>query len=229
MNADKIGLVLADVLDAPADPTADDQRRLAALAASTIAAVYLPELRAIRAELSATPGDKGTPALTAALAAANRDHDDYGRAFWFAAMGVLADPGASEAAKTAAAKCLATFVPARGELAQDTATEIASARRRAPQVAALADDLDRIPAADGRTARALVDAQHAAAERRASLTAERARVPAPAPLDGARWTRAWGLLLEFRRALQREVAQNEALPRDLDRLVFGLMDRLAGG
>lgn len=228
MDSDKIALIVADVLFVPENPTPEQARKAAGLAASRVAAVYLPDLAAVLDELRKVPEKRDLKTLNEALRAGNLEHDGFGRAFVLACESVQADPGASAAAKAAASTMQATFLPTRAELALDAASEIANARKRAPLVDAHAAALDLIPAADGRTGKDLVVGMHTKAEKRAELLAQRAQTPTSTPGDPALWTRTWGLLTEFRRALAREIKRNDALPRDLETLVFGLMDTYVG-
>lgn len=224
MDTDKAAFIADQILDASPNSEGEALRRWQALQASFAAKIYIPALSELR-EAMRRPVIVVT-SIGEARRLSNQKHDAYGRAFDYACRAVLEDPDASEAAKEAAAWALRTFLPNRGELNLDTASEITNARRRSPEVAPNVDKLRRVPAADGRSAEDLLVGQYATAELRARQVDDHASTPQAPGRDPALWARTWSLLLEFRQAAARERANNPNLPADFDTLVFGLLDTL---
>jgi len=239
MQAAKVELVLTDLLAAEGEgergavirrrnallsgqPAQGDEPARPGLAAWTIfrpiLARHLDSLR--------RPATQAT-SLTGQIRQSNTRHDHLGSALWHATQAVEQDPDASAEAREAAIRVRAAFVPARSDLNLTDAHEIANARRRKPLLQGMADDLRRVPAADGRTALDVATAMIAAAEARAALMGDRSATPAAPAGEGAAWSRALGALLDFRQTLVRKLESRDDLD-DLEALVFGLFDAQRG-
>ena len=166
--------------------------------------------------------------ITGQIRRSNTRHDHLGGALWGYTGGVLSDPDASQAAKDAALKVRAHFIPARSELNLTDAKEIANARARRPFLQTLAAELRLVPAADGRTGADVATAMLDSAEDRATLMGDRGATPAAPAAENTAWAKALSALLDFRQAVVREMESREDLPDDLEELIFGLFDAQRG-
>jgi hypothetical protein len=226
MNTNKASITLRSLFAPPEVNSPDLQRRAQGLAASKAAGVFMPDLERLYQEIIKPRAQRSLGVFNEVLRLENISHDAFGRALWYGATAVLEDPEASDVARTAAGQVLAVFLPSRSELRLDTVSEIENALRREGLIEAHEVSLLQVPAADGRTAKDYVLGMVKAAKARAAALEGRGTQPDGPDGDGTLWAQVWGLLNEFRRALAREVANTPALPRDLEKLVFGLMDEL---
>lgn len=228
MDHPKLLLVFNGWLDPAAPGDAARIERDHSLHTTNTWRIFQPLLAAQRDAIQVERAQLTGHPLTLALAAAGAKHDAFGRAFWHATALVLEDPEAADEDRAAAEAVRGAFLPALAQLKLSNAAEIANARLRAPKIAAYAAQLDRIPAAGGRTARHLVQGMIDAGEERARLITERAATPAGTPVPAFALQAGIALIFDLRATLAREIEANAALPRDLDRQVFALFDQQRG-
>jgi len=220
LTADDVFLALVDILTV----------RKADLELSGVGKVYSPQLAKRRAAYEALPEyQSGERVHATALANTDVTHDAFGSGIWLYTEAVLITPGISTAARDAAQRVRAAFIPERDRLGDSYATEAATAQRNRPKLDELKDDLKLLPVPDGKTlldwAQSFVDS----GDELNKLLSDRSSTEASHDGKAASELRVKtiGLFGRFRQALRDEIAENLALPRDLEARVFAYLDELA--
>ncbi len=113
-------------------------------------------------------------------------------------------------------------------LTDSYAEEAAAAKKNRAKVTELEQDLKLFPVPEGKTLFDWVNAFLDAGDSLAELLHHRVAATSPSPQGSVGKLRSdtIGLLYKFRSTLQSEIAENEALPRDLEQQVFGFFDEL---
>jgi hypothetical protein len=227
-------LTIADVLLGLQDLRTN---RLEPLRSFEVGKAYEPSLMGILAELEALPDAKKLDLpFTTELANADELHDGLGAAIWNYTDAVRRHPRLSSDHKAAAQRVRDAFIPRLGELRGTFQDEAARARARRKLVAERQADL-QLFATPGDPPQTLLDWVNDfldQGEALDGLLSQRAtEAGAAAGTEGDRSaamglrSRAIGLITRCRGALADELRTNAALPKNLDKLVFGYIDDLA--
>lgn len=220
LTADDVFLVLGDMLTV----------RKADLELSGIGKIYSGFFASRRAEYEALPEyQRGERVHATALANVDINHDAFGTGIWFYTEAVRITPDVSAAARDAAMRVRAAFIPERDRLGDSYATEAATAQRNRPKLDELKDDLKLLPVPDGKSLLDWVKSFVDTGDELNRLLSDRSTTEASRDGKAASELRVKtiGLFGRLRHALRDEIAENPALPRDLEARVFAYIDELA--
>jgi hypothetical protein len=159
-------------------------------------------------------------------------HDVNGKAAFLIGKGLMDLPKLSEDNRNLLIKVRETFVPSLKSLSESYEDEAAAAKQKTDALAAMKDKLEAFPVAPGITLYTLLSDHVEAGLKLDTLLSSRAEVTAVneakrAKDAGALRSRAIGLLGKFRDSLSHEVAENSALPRDLESVAFSYFDQIS--
>jgi len=205
-------------------------KRKTSLDLSVAGKIYGPLLAVKRGEIDALPEAlRGGRSMAEALGSADRRYDGFGGGIWSYTEAVLTAPDMSEVTRARAQRLRAAFVPKRSDLTDSYAEEARAAKKRRPKLAELEADLKAMPLPEGKTlydwAMGFLDSGDtldSLLSARSSAEAAGAGDVAPSKLRAS----TIKLLGRFRDAVEDEVEQNPALPRDLVALLFSYFDEL---
>lgn len=189
--------------------------------------LYEPALTKTRDDVAAIPAAllSGRP-LTVELSDTDARHDGFGYALWYGTEAILSCPDATPEQKAAARRIREGIISAPKELGASYATEANRAKKRRLELVQHKADLDLFPVPGG-TMFLWADEFIKAGEKLDELLSLRADKnagdrSAVLTLRPA----AIALLNRFRAAVDDELGMNPALPRDLDKQLFGYLDQL---
>jgi hypothetical protein len=193
---------------------------------------YGPKLAKKQKEIEALPeAIEGGRPLAEQLAEVDIRHDALGAAIFYYVEAILRHPLLSDAVKQTALRIRFIFVPAISVLQAAYATEAKAAQDNRPKLTELATELKSFPVSGGPGATLYdwISAFLDAGDEIGGLL--RSRALAEAAAEGAENAKAVrtatiALLGRCRDALAEELAENPALPRNLDGILFGYFDKL---
>jgi len=161
------------------------------------------------------------------LGQTDKRHDGFGSVIFLATEVAFRLPDASDDLVAAARRLRAAVIPKLAELRSSYRLEADQAIDREPQLETLADDLRRFPVPDGRTLLEVATGFVAEGKKLHSLLSERGNVPKGQRARAAIIrSQTLGMINRLRDDLDRELAKDASLPRDLDQRVFGYLDTL---
>lgn len=165
--------------------------------------------------------------LVAELSAADVRHDGYGGAILAYVEAILLLPTSSDAIRAAALRIREAFVPNKTALTDSYAEEAATAKKNRPKLAELEADLKMFPAPNGETLHDWVSGFLDTGDELSTLLNARSLAGVSDTENGTKLrTETIKLLYQLRTTLQTEMAEDPALPRDLEGRVFSYLDEL---
>ena len=193
-------------------------------------AMYQPILQAQQQKIAALPESlRRKRPLTEELRLLNVRHDLSGSALWHLCKAIEEFPLSSETQIAAAKRVRAALVPARKVLSATYPEQAAAAALNRTKLSALEPDLKLLPMPDNKTAYDIAQVNVEAGEHQGMALGDRVTAEATESLrQEAKDIRMQCIkfLGNLRQALQDEVETNPALPRQLEALVFALLDEL---
>jgi len=201
--------------------------RKADLELSAAGRFYGPFLVKRYTTIRALPESQQGKPLVEQLGDADVTHDSLGGSTHTYIEAVLLNPLLSEATRAAALRIRDAFIPHKKALTDSYTDEAAAALKNRPKLAERKDDLLLFPVPEGKTLYDWVSAFLDAGDSIGKLLDQRAQAGVgPAGNVGKLRSQTIKLLYQFREALQLEIEENPALPRDLEARVFAYLDEL---
>lgn len=202
-------------------------KRRAALELTAIGARYAPMLQKKLDQINALPAALIGKALAQELDEADMTHDGFGGAVWLQTESYVRAPGTAAAVVEAAQRIRGRFIPAMSALNASYADQADAALERKKVLEANRADLESFPLAGNKTLFDWVQGFLDAGEQIHTLLSNRADASEGKRKEaGALRSSTLGMLSRLRAGIADEVADDAALPRDLDAQVFGYVDEL---
>lgn len=203
--------------------------RLDALHACNAGKTYEPMLRKKQHAIDALPeahGD-GKP-FADALTQADTTYDGFGGAIWHLTEAYLRWPTIPADVRAAITRVRSAFVPQLEVLQASYVNEANAAMGHKQDLITLEADLKMIPIAQGLSLHDWCMGFVAAGESIASLLGDRANAQLKSRAEAGKLrTSTIALLGRLRAAIADEVAEDETLPRDLEKRIFAYFDELS--
>ncbi len=203
-------------------------KRNADLQVSAAGKLYGPMLAKKHSAIKSLPESLRKRPLVAELDVADAGHDGYGGAIFAYVESIFVVPGITDATRAAARRIQQAFIPNKSALTDSYAEEAAAAKRNRLKLAERENDLKLFPVAEGKTLYDWVVAFLDAGDQLDVLLDERSLVGVGGKENAGKLrSETLGLLYQFRTTLKTEIANDEALPRDLEGKVFSYFDELS--
>lgn len=203
--------------------------RLEALHASKAGAYHKDELYELHIDIGALPEVLTSTPYKVELRTTDGRHDRLGRLIYFITEACFQDPNASPEMVAAAQKIRDEFIPTLDELTDSYATEAERALQRKPLLSSLGEVLKKF-ALPWNASQTLLDVATSFVEEGEKLNGllnDRADVPRGVRAQALTLrNKAMAVLNRLRKDLQKEIARDMSLPRDLEHRVFGFFDTL---
>ncbi len=204
-------------------------KRHAALVHSSAGKTYQPILLEKKALIDALPAAlTGGKPLAEEIADADVVHDGFGAAIWHFSQAYERWPEVPSDVLAAIKRIQAALITSLDDLQASYATEAHAAARHRENLQTLESDLKMIPVAGGLSLYDWAVGFIGGGDLVGTLLSQRADANTHTRTDAGK-IRAGSVAVlgRFRGALQDEIAQNLALPRDLDAQVFAYFDELS--
>ena len=200
-----------------------------ALIASKAGVYHKDELYEAHLGLGALPEVLTSTPYKVELRTTDGRHDRFGRLIYFVTEACFQDPNASAEMVAAAQQIRDAFIPSLDELTDSYATEAERAIKRKPLLVSLGDTLKKftLPWNPSQTLLDVATSFLNEGEKLNELLNDRADVPKGARAQALTLrNKAMAVLNRLRKDLQKEIARDSNLPRDLEQRVFGFFDTL---
>lgn len=202
-------------------------KRAAVLAQFPSGPASIAPLTARRDAMAKLPAIAAGRAFANELGAADDTHDALGQAIWYFTEAYKRHPNTPANILAAVERVRKAFIPQLEDLGASYAEEAKGAIDKAPSLQELKNDLDLLPIAGGQTLYQWAESFVVAGTKIDSLLEARADTEqnnrkAAATLRAE----VMGILNRLRKNLLLELKDDPALPRDLEKQVFGYLDLL---